>query len=92
MATPLHRGSTNELVVAVDASRIAWPQAPTADSCDNLALDVIWGFSTRWVLAAGVCSSPAGTSRVDGLGRAALVLRDDDAPSLRLAAERQVSS
>ena len=43
-------------------------------------------------LGCWVCSGPAGTSRVDGLGRAALVLGDDGAPSLRLAAERQVSS
>jgi hypothetical protein len=50
---------------SVDAGRIEWPHAPTADPVDHLALDVmVDACPTSWIFAAGVRS---GRSRRAGL-------------------------
>jgi hypothetical protein len=78
---------------SVDAGRIEWPDAPTADPGDHhLALDVMVDACPhqldlrRWGPQRSLT-----TSRVDGLARAGLLLEDDGEPQLRLPAERQVS-
>jgi hypothetical protein len=78
---------------SVDAGRIEWPYAPTADPCDHhLVLDVMVDAcpppTGSWLAGR---QRPVTTSRVNGLERAALLLGDDGAPSLRLPADNQVS-
>ena len=78
---------------SVDAGRIEWPHAPTADPGDHhLALDVMVGACPHQLdLGCWGPQRPVTTTRVDGLGRAGLLLGDDSEPQLRLPAERQVS-
>jgi len=80
------------VLFSVDASRIEWPHAPTADPGDHLALDVMTDAcppsAGSWLLES---QGPVTTSRVDGPERAGLLLGDDGELQLRLPAERQVS-
>jgi hypothetical protein len=80
---------------SVDASRIEWPHAPTADPRSHhlaLALDVIVAACPHQLdLGCWGSQRPVTTNRVNGPGRAGLLLGDDGEPQLRLPGERQLS-
>ena len=87
MAAPM------DVAFSVDAGRIEWPHAPTADPGDHhLALDVMVDACPHQLdLRRWGPQRPVTTSRVDALNEPGSSWRMTAKPQLRLPAERQVS-